>query len=57
MKIDGSILDEKSSLKILGLSLSSKLGCGSYIAKVASKKIGTLIRYLKFYLVRLFFSI
>ena len=47
VKIDGSVLEEKSSFKILGLTLSSKLGWGSYIiciANTASKKIGALIR-------------
>ena len=51
VKMDGSALEEKSSFKILGLTLSSKLDWGSYvisIAKTASKKIGTLIRSMKF---------
>ena len=51
LKMDGSVLDEKSSFKILGLNLSSKLDWGSYIisiAKTASKKIGALIRSMKF---------
>ena len=42
MKMDRSVLEEKSSLKILGLTFSSKLVSGSYIisiAKSASKKI------------------
>ena len=46
-KMDGSVLDEKSSFKMLGLTFSSKLDWGSYItsiAKTASKKIGALIR-------------
>ena len=50
MKIDGSVLEEKSSFKMLGLT-SSKLDWGSYIisiAKTASKKIGALIRSMKF---------
>ena len=36
---------------MLGLTFSCKLDCGSYIiciAKTASKKIGTLIRFMKF---------
>ena len=40
-----------SSFKMLGLTVSSKLDCGSYIisiAKTASKKIGALIRSMKF---------
>ena len=51
MKMDGSVLEEKSSFKMLGLTFSSKLDWGSYIisiAKTASKKIGALIRYMKF---------
>ena len=47
----GSILEEKSSFKMLGLTFSSKLDWGSYIisiAKTASKKIGALIRSMKF---------
>ena len=42
VKMDGSVLEEKSSFKMLGLTFSSKLDCGSYIisiAKTASKKI------------------
>ena len=51
MKMGGSILEEKSSFKMLGLTFSSKLDSGSYIisiAKTAFKKIGALIRYRKF---------
>ena len=51
MKMDGSVLEEKSSFKMLGLTFSSKLDWGSYIisiAKTASKKIGALIRSMKF---------
>ena len=47
----GSTLQEKSSFKMLGMTFSSKLGWGSYIisiAKTASKKIGALIRSMKF---------
>ena len=49
--MDGSVLEEKSSLKMLELTFSSKLNWGSYIisvAKTASKKIGVLIRCMKF---------
>ena len=49
--MDGSVLQEKSSFKMLGLTFSSKLDWGSYIisiAKTASKKIGALIRSMKF---------
>ena len=51
VKMDGSVLEEKSSFKILGLTFSSKLDWASYIvsiAKIASKKIGALIRSMKF---------
>ena len=47
VKMDGSVLEEKSSLKMLGLTFSSKLDSGSF-AKTASKKIGALIRSMKF---------
>ena len=52
MKMDGSVLEEKSSFKMTGLTLSAKLEWGSYIvsfAKTASKKIGALIRSMKFF--------
>ena len=48
--MNGSVLEEKSSFKILGLTFSSKLDWGSYIisiVKTASKKIGALIRSMK----------
>ena len=51
VKMGGSILEEKSSFKMLGVTFSSKLDWGSYvisIAKTASKKIGALIRSMKF---------
>ena len=51
LKMDGSVLEEESSFKMLGLTFSSKLGWGSYIisiAKTASKKIGALICSMKF---------
>ena len=35
VKMDGSVLEEKSSFKILGLTFSSKLDRGSYIISVA----------------------
>ena len=50
-KMGGSILEEKSSFKMLGLTFCSKLDWGSYIisiAKTVSKKIGALIRSMKF---------
>ena len=51
VKMDRSVLEEKSSFKMLGLNFYSKLDWGSYIisiAKTPSKKIGALIRYMKF---------
>ena len=51
VKMDGSILEEKTSFKMLGLTFSSKLDWGSYIVSIAktdSKKIGALIRSMKF---------
>ena len=49
--MDGSVLEEKLSFKILGLNFSSKLDWGSYIisiGKTTYKKIGALIRSMKF---------
>ena len=49
--MDGFVLEEKSSFKMLGLTFSSELDWGSYIisiAKSASRKIGALIRSMKF---------
>ena len=51
VQMDGSVLEEKSFFKTLGLIFSSKLDRGSYIisiVKAASKKIGALIRSMKF---------
>ena len=51
VKMDASVLEEKSSFKMLGLTFFSKLDWGSYIisiAKTASKKIGGLICSMKF---------
>ena len=51
VEMDGSVVEEKSSFKMLGLPFSSKLDWDSYIisiAKSASKKIGALIRSMKF---------
>ena len=51
VKMDGSVLEEKTSFKMLGLTFSSKLDWGSYIvsiAKTASKNIGALICSMKF---------
>ena len=49
--MDWSVIEEKSSFKMLVLSFSSKLYCSSCIisiAKTTSKKIGALIRSMKF---------
>ena len=51
VKMDGYILEEKSSFKMLDLTFSSKLDWDFYIisiAKSASKKIGALICSMKF---------
>ena len=51
VKMDGFVLEEKSSFKMLALTFSSKLDWGSYIistAKTASKKVGALIHSMKF---------
>ena len=51
VKMDGSVLEEKSYFKMLGLTFSSKLDWGSYfisITKTASKKIGVLTHSMKF---------
>ena len=51
VKKEGSVLHEKSSFRILGLTFFSKLDWGSYIisnAKTTSMKIGALIRSMKF---------
>ena len=50
VKMNGSVLEEKSSFKMLLLTFSSKLDWGSYIisiAKTTSKKIRALIRSMK----------
>ena len=51
VKMDGAVLEEKTSFRMLGLIFSSKLDWGSYIvsiAKTVSKNIGALIRSMKF---------
>ena len=51
VKMDGSVFEEKSSFMMLGLTFSYKLDWVSYIisiSKTASKKIGALIRSMKF---------
>ena len=52
MKMNGSVLEEKSSFNKLELTFSSKLDWGSYIisiAKTASMKIRTLNRPMRFF--------
>ena len=51
VKMDGFVLEEKSSFKMLGLTFSSKLDWDSYIISItqtASNKIGGLICSMKF---------
>ena len=51
VKMNGFVLQENSSFKMLTLTFSSKLDWGPYIIsidKTASKKIGALIRSMKF---------
>ena len=51
VKMDGPVLEEKSSFKMLGLTFASKLDWGSYIisiAKTVSKKIGASFRSMNF---------
>ena len=51
VKMNGSVPEERSFFKILGLTFPSTLDCGSYIitiAKTASKKTEALIRSMKF---------
>ena len=51
VKMDGSVLEEKSSFEMMWLTFSSKLDSDSYIvsiAQTASRKIGALIRSMKF---------
>ena len=58
VKMDESVLEEKSSFKILGLTLSSKLDCWYYImsiAKSVSIEIATWFALWSFFLPRLLF--
>ena len=51
VKTNGSFLEEKSCFKMLRFTFSSKLDWGSYIISIvetAFKKIGTLVRSMKF---------
>ena len=50
--MNGSILEEKSYFKMLGLTFFFKLDRDAYIvsiANTASRKIGALIRFVKFF--------
>ena len=50
--MDGFVLEERSSFKMLGLTFSTNLNWGSYItsiAKTVSRKIGDLIHSVKFF--------
>ena len=52
VKMHRSVLEEKSSFKMLGLTLSSKFDWGSYIvsiAKTVSKNVGALSCYMCLY--------
>ena len=56
VKMQGSVLEEKSASKMLELTFFSKLDLGSYIisiGKTASKENGALIRFMKFPSLRL----
>ena len=49
--MDGSVLEEKYSFKMMGFSFSSKVDWGSYInsiAKTASEKIEALVCTMNF---------
>ena len=51
MGMDETVLEERLSFRMLGLSFYSKLDWGSYtvsVAKAASKGIGTFIRSVRF---------
>ena len=51
VKMAGSVVEEKSSFQMLGLTFSSKMNWGSYIISIVnffSKKIGPLIHSVKF---------
>ena len=52
VKMDGSVLEETSYFKMLGLTFSSKLDWDSYmicITKSAARKIAAFIRFVKFF--------
>ena len=50
VKMDGSVLEEKSSFRMLGLTFSSKLNWGPYIISMPKilKENRALIRCMKF---------
>ena len=51
VKMDGSVLEEKASFKMLGLTFSSKLCGGTYtipIARTEIREIRALICFMKF---------
>ena len=48
VKMDGSVLEGKSSFKMLGLTSSSKFDWGSYIISIAKTKVVVLICSMKF---------
>ena len=51
LRMDVSVLEEKTSFKVMGLNISLKLDWGSLIisiTKTTFKKIGALIRSMKF---------
>ena len=45
VKMHGSVLEEKSSFKILGLLFSSILDCGSYIISI----VKSLVSFYEFF--------
>ena len=47
VEMDGSVLEEKSSFKMLMLTFPSKVDWDSYIAKTVSQKIATLIHSME----------
>ena len=48
VKINGSVLEEKSSFKMLGLTFSSKLDWGSYIISIAKAEENWSLDSMKF---------
>ena len=49
VKMGGSILEEKSSFKMLGLTFSSKLDWGSYIISIANQNVASLNLFYRYY--------